>query len=162
MTFAANTGAVASYTWTFPTADAQGVMTSDGAGAITMTRPATPFAFCSGTATSTATLFLFDAGATTVACTDTTELLSIPVASAGTIRNLRVKSGTAGFAAGSGVMTLRKNAVDTTITCTVGTGTTCSDTTHNFTVVAGDLISLKMVTVGTETLANVRASWEKE
>jgi hypothetical protein len=119
-------------------------------------------AVCSGTATSTATLFPFNGGGSIIACTDTTELLSIPVATAGTIRNLRVKAGTAGFAAGSGVMTLRKNAVDTTITCTIGTGTTCNDTTHNFTVVAGDLISLKMVTVGTETLANVRATWEKE
>lgn len=153
---------VSSYNWAVPAADAQGVVTSDGAGNLSITNPTAMSSFCSGTATSTATLFLFEAGATTVACTDTTENLSIPAATAGTIRNLRVKSGTAGFAAGSGVMTLRKNGVDTAVTCTVGTGTTCSDTTHNFTVVAGDLISLKMVTVGTETIANVRATWEKE
>jgi hypothetical protein len=29
-------------------------------------------------------------------------------------------------------------------------------------VAAGDSIGLKMVTIGTETIANVRATWEKE
>jgi len=119
-------------------------------------------AFCSGVATAGATLFLFDAGATLITCTDTTTILSKPIASAGTIRNLNVKVQSAGVGAGSGVMTLQKGGVDTTVTCTVGVGTTCSDTTHSFTVVAGDLIGLKMVTVGGETIANVRASWEKE
>jgi hypothetical protein len=153
---------VTSYTWTVPGADAQGVVTSDGAGTLTLTRPGIMSAFCSGAATASATLFLFHAGAAVIACTDTTTLLTIPISSAGTIRNLNVKAGTAGAAAGSGIMTLQKGGVDTTVTCTVGTGTTCSDTTHSFTVAAGDLIGLKMVTAGGETIANVRATWEKE
>jgi len=153
---------VSSYNWTVPAADAQGVITSSGAGVLSITNPATYNAVCSGTASAGATLFLFMGGASAIACTDTTENLSMVMATAGTIRNLRVRAGTAGAGVGSGAMTLRKNGVDTTVTCTCNSGTNCSDTTHSFTVVAGDLVTKKMVTIGGETLANVRASWEKE
>jgi hypothetical protein len=153
---------VTSYTWTVPGADAQGVVTSNGAGILSITNPATYNAVCSGTASATATLFLFMGGASAIPCTDTTENLKLVVATAGTIRNLRVKAGTAGVGVGSGAMTIRKNGVDTTVTCTCNSGNNCSDTTHSFTVVAGDQLSIKMVTIGGETLANVAAAWEKE
>lgn len=116
--------------------------------------------FCSGTATSSVTLFmvLWPSGA----CTNitegvTTELL---VSSAGSIRNLRVKAGTAGFAAGSGVVTIRINGVNSAVTCTVGTGTTCADAVNTAAVVAGDRITSQVVTVATETLANVQVAVE--
>ena len=153
---------MSSYTWTVPSADAQGVITSSGAGVLSITNPATYNAICSGTASATATLFLFMGGATGIACTDTTENLSLVMATAGTIRNLRARAGTAGVGVGSGAITLRKNGVDTTVVCTMNTGNNCNDTTHSFTVAAGDLISVKMVTIGGETLANVRVAWEKE
>lgn len=117
-------------------------------------------AFCSGTATSSVTLFitLWASGA----CTNTTEGVSqqLLMTTGGTIQNLRVVAGTAGFAAGSGVVTIRDNAANTTLTCTVGTGTSCNDLTHRVIVAAGHTITVQMVTVATETLANVQVAFE--
>ncbi len=116
--------------------------------------------FCSGTATSSVTLFmvLWPSGA----CTNTTEGVTteLLVSAAGTLRNLRVKAGTAGFAAGSGAVTLRINAVNSAVTCTVGTGTTCSNTANVATVAAGDRITAQIVTVATETLANLQIAFD--
>lgn len=116
--------------------------------------------FCSGTATASATLLvtLWNSAA----CTNTSEGVAqqVLVSSAGILRNLRVLAGTAGAAGGSGVVTLRKNAADTAVTCTVGTGTTCSDTSNTASVVAGDKITVKVVTAGAETLADVQIAFE--
>lgn len=77
--------------------------------------------------------------------------VSFPITRAGTIRNLYVRTGgTAKVNTPATVITIRKNGVDTgvTLTMTQTVNTTTSDTTHSFTVVAGDLITVSFVTTG--------------
>lgn len=63
----------------------------------------------------------------------------------GVISDLRVYLGAAGTNMDY-AYTVRKNGSDTALTCsTTAGGTTASDTTHAFTVAAGDYISLKVV-----------------
>lgn len=71
------------------------------------------------------------------------EIAQIPVPFAGTIRNFYAHYET-GSVTQNRVFTVRKNGVDTTLTCTVS-ASNANDTTHSFTVVAGDLISVKCV-----------------
>ncbi len=69
----------------------------------------------------------------------------------GTIRNLYIRSG-ATMSSTSTVYTVRKNGVDTAITISFAssdTNTTKSDTTHSFTVVAGDYITIGETSTGT-------------
>jgi hypothetical protein len=112
---------------------------------------------CTGTATSSTTLFLYGLGQTVSTCTGTTTGLGTVMAKNYTLTALNVKAGTGGFAAGSGVFTVLKNGASTGITCTVGTGTTCLDSTHHTTGVPGDIITIQFTTQATETLANVTA-----
>lgn len=112
---------------------------------------------CTGTATSSVTLFLPGFGDSTAdTCTITASTVGFKVPAAGKILGLFATAGTAGFAAGSGVITIVKNGTNQTMTCTIGTGTTCNDQTvsHYVTVAQGDIITLSMATVATETLAN--------
>lgn len=73
--------------------------------------------------------------------------IQINITRPATIRNLRVQVATAGTGADTVTYTLRKNGVDTTVTCSLGNTSTggASDLTHSFTVVAGDLLSLSAV-----------------
>lgn len=134
---------------------------TDAGAVTTVALASSQNATCTGVATSSATLFLVQT--TSAACTNTAETIAAGVfilaQHAGNITNLRALA-TAGFAAGSGVITLRINGVDTTVICTIGTGTTCADTTHTAAVVAGDKLSIKVVTVATEVLANVLVTYE--
>lgn len=65
----------------------------------------------------------------------------------GTIRNLRVQVAGAGTGAQTVTFTVRKNGADTTLTCQISNTSTglTSDTTHTFTVVSTDLISISIV-----------------
>ena len=65
----------------------------------------------------------------------------------GTIRNLRVQVATAGTGAATVTYTVRKNGVDTALTCTLANTASggASDLVHSFTVVAGDQISISIV-----------------
>jgi hypothetical protein len=118
---------------------------------------------CNGTASAGSTLTLFGLGNfTALTCTQSGVAGSIPMPSAGTLKNLRVVAVTAGVNASSGVVTVMDNGVSTGITCTLGTGTTCNDTTHTASVAAGDLILIQFTTQGAETLAGVRATVEKQ
>lgn len=116
--------------------------------------------FCTGTAGSAETEYLNGAacsGATTATVGQQT------VANTGTIYNLRVTS-SAAFTGGTGkdVITIGKNGTDTTLTCTaVAAATVCSDTTHGFQVVAGDIIRVKLVTATSDTAANVAVSFDQ-
>lgn len=73
----------------------------------------------------------------------------------GTISSLYVLNSSAPGAAASGkqyVYTVQKNSVDTAVTCTMfETATTCNDTTHSFTFVAGDFIKVVATPTGTPT-----------
>lgn len=65
----------------------------------------------------------------------------------GTLRNLRVQVATAGTDAEVVTYTVRNNAVDTTLTCTLSNDAagSASDLTHSVAVVAGNLISISIV-----------------
>ena len=71
---------------------------------------------------------------------------------AGTIKNLYIIADGAIGAGQTATYTVRKNGVDQTLTTSLtgaGSGagiTTNNDATHSFTVVAGDLVSIKLVT----------------
>jgi len=119
---------------------------------------------CSGLASSPATLFLFGAGGSATTCTDTTENLYMVMPSAGTLRNLFASAKTHGTS-NNVSFTVRKTVgsttTDTALTCTM-TGTSCSDTSDSVSVNAGDRISIKMVTLSTETLRDVSVTFEKQ
>ena len=122
------------------------------------------YGMCSGTATASTTLGLYGTGPneTTTSCTSTTIGSGMVMPKSGTVKYLTVVAGTAGHTSSSGVFTVMLNHAGgglstTTVTCTVGTGTFCQDSTHSFAVSAGDLVSIEFSTVAGETLANVQA-----
>lgn len=92
--------------------------------------------------------------------TPSTTLNSVLVTLAGTIRNFYIRTGTAQPASGSLVFTVLKNGVATALTITVaasGAAGTYSDTTHSFSVVAGDLISFQITNNATAASATIGA-----
>jgi len=54
-------------------------------------------------------------------------------------------------------VTVLKNGGATTITCTIGTATSCIDGTHTASFAQGDLISLQFTSQAADTLAGVKA-----
>jgi hypothetical protein len=113
--------------------------------------------FCTGTATSSATLGLYGLGENaTLTCTATTTNLGIPARKTGTLTGLNVTAMAAGINSSSGVVTVLKNGSATAITCTIGIGTGCNDTTHTAAVAYGDIVSVQFTTQGSETLAGVK------
>jgi len=120
---------------------------------------------CTGTATAgqaTPGLSLYPLGSpTTTTCTSaagTAGYVVATVGKTGVLSYLRATSSAAGVNASSGVVTVYKNNVATTITCTIGTGTSCTDNTHSVAYALGDIITINFTTQAAETLANVRAS----
>ncbi|HEV2990830.1 MAG TPA: hypothetical protein VG759_20495 [Candidatus Angelobacter sp.] len=114
---------------------------------------------CTGTATASSTLGLYQLGelaATT--CTSTTVNIGQVMNRAGTLLNLQVTAGTGGVNASSGVFTVLKNGSAATLTCTAGTATSCSDVTHTAAFAVGDVISIQFTTQAAETLAGIKAS----
>jgi hypothetical protein len=137
---------------------------SGGGGGSTATAGVTQqyVGFCSGTASSSSTIAIPPFGtANATSCSSSSTTNEVPMEFAGTIRNLRVQSGTAGVnASSSGVISVYKNGVAQGMTCTIGTTHNCNDLTHTFTVNAGDTIGIRMGTAASETLAGVRVSFE--
>jgi hypothetical protein len=114
--------------------------------------------FCTGTATSSATLGLYALGENTVTtCTSTTTNLGVPARKSGNITGLNVTASHAGVNSSSGVFTVLVNGVASTVTCTVGTGTNCQDNTHFPSVNFGDIISIQFTTQAAEVLAGIKA-----
>lgn len=113
--------------------------------------------FGQGAANAATTTFLAPgsgAGSTTVE-------YQIPVPHAGTIRNMYIKAQTAPGSGKTDVFTVRKNGVNTTLTASVvTTATTANDTTHSFTVAAGDLVSVQNVAPSGSAGANYQACLE--
>jgi hypothetical protein len=116
---------------------------------------------CNGTASAGTTITMPWPGAATTACTNTAAALQVPVTSATTVKNLRVRCGSGGVNASSGAFALVQNGGSTSLTCTVGTGTTCNDTTHSVSLSAGDALLVQFTTQAGETLANCVVSLEK-
>src|SRR5258708_2772456 len=133
-------------------ADSVGTNTITSSAAQTFTQA------CSGVAKPAAKLAMQWAGG---ACTAFATVLQMPVASAGTIANLRWRCGAGGKTASSSRFTVRKNSAGSPLGCTVGTATTCNDTTHSVPVAAGDTLQITFTTQAAETLANCAASFEK-
>jgi hypothetical protein len=92
---------------------------------------------------------------------DNTEAnVNIPIAVAGTFRNLRVV-GNNPAAAVTVTSTVRKNSAATAVTCSWGNGqNTGSDTTNSVAFAAGDLFALEMVNPATGAAQSPRYSIE--
>ena len=113
---------------------------------------------CIGTASSSATLGLYNLGQTTTRnCTSTTVDQGAVMRRDGILSNLSAKAGSGGRISGSGVVTVLKNNVATILTCTLGTSLSCVDSTNIVPFVKGDVISIQFSTQSAESLANVSA-----
>lgn len=112
--------------------------------------------FCTGTVGSAQTEFLN--GVACAAATTATYRYTVPLS--GEVANLRVFSSAAVVGGSSlDVMTVFKNGVASSLTCTIAaSGTTCSDTTNGFSVTAGDVLTFQFVTATSDTAANMSAS----
>lgn len=120
-------------------------------------------AACTGAATSNVNLViqLYPPTTCTVNSVATANSVGVLASRTGTLRNLRVHADVGGINASSGVVTVNISGVGaTTLTCTLGTGTTCSDTTHSVAITAGQLATLFMTTQVGETLAGLNFSFE--
>ena len=120
---------------------------------------------CTGTSTASQTLGLYGAGqfaATT--CTSTVVNLGQVQGRAGQAKNLSCTASAGGVSSSSGVVTMdivhQTTNATTALTCTFGTGTSCSDTTHVVSFAAGDALGFQFTTQGSETLANVQCTAE--
>lgn len=106
---------------------------SGGGGIVTYSGPSL---------TITGTLYFPIGGGGVSSSTETNVDVEAP--SAATVTNFFAQlSGT--LTSGNAVITWRKNAADTAVTCTITSGTSCNDTTHSFTVTQGDLVDIKVV-----------------
>lgn len=94
------------------------------------------------------------------AATGTVEAVLSVAPRAGYGRNLRCFLGVAPGGADTVVVTVRKNSADSALTCTMSAAaTTCSDTTNNFTVSAGNRLSISSVS-SAGTASDLTCSFE--
>lgn len=115
---------------------------------------------CTGTVTSASTIGLFGLGNnTTTTCTSTTTNLGPVMGKSGTIFGFGCQAGTAGNQAAD-ACTVMKNNVATSLTCSLNGATSCGDgaVAHQTSYVVGDIITVKVVSGTSTTLANVKAS----
>ena len=126
----------------------------EGHGSATSAATTAATAFCTGAVTASETEFLNGA-----ACIGaTTATYGYIVTTPGEAANLRVST-TVAVAGPGDAVTVLKNAVATTVTCTIATAAlSCSDSTHSFAVVAGDRLTFRIVAGAGDTAANVSAS----
>lgn len=157
-------GTVTNVTATAPVTSSGGA-TPDIACPTCVTTPDLGFALnagCKGTiGASNATSYIMDPGSTSTNCTTTHASVNTnfmnPLPVACTAQKLFVRAGAAGAVAGSVVVTVFKNNVATTITCTLGTGQSCNDTTHTVAFAQGDGWSVEVLTgQASDTTANLR------
>jgi hypothetical protein len=117
--------------------------------------------YCTGLVPSATTISLppfGTVGATT--CTNATTLTNeLEMDKGGTISQFRCKAHTAGTNASSGACTLYVNGSPTALTCTIGTGTSCSDTTDTVSVPDGGTIGIRVTTQTSDTLASLRGTF---
>lgn len=116
---------------------------------------------CTGTATANTTIYINIVPPGTCTITSISSQSTLLVPTAGIVRNLRVTAAVGGVNGSSGVVTVIDNAVGTTgVTCTLGTGTSCSDTTHYYPVTAGHPLVVSVTTQLGETLQGLAISYE--
>lgn len=117
--------------------------------------------FCNGVATSSTTIALYGFGqVSSTNCTATASNGGAFLANrSGVFKNLYIAAiGSGGVNSSSGVVTLYDNGVAESVTCTIGTSTSCNDTTHTFTATAGHFYTLRVTTQASETLSGLNAS----
>lgn len=117
---------------------------------------------CSATATSSTTIVMLPA--TNAACTNagaSIQQVIVLAPAVGVVRNLRVSALTGGVNGSSGVVTVVIPTVgQTNVTCTLGTGTSCSDLSHYYVIAAGTRLQVNVTTQAGETLADILVSFE--
>jgi hypothetical protein len=91
--------------------------------------------------------------------------ITVIATNACTLKRLYASSGAAGFSAGDGVMKVWTGAQSgagsaSGITCTIGTGTTCNDTTHTLAISAGTLVEVTFDAAVGSTLTYMSAAVE--
>lgn len=84
-------------------------------------------------------------------CSATETNVDVDSPSAATVSKMYVQLSTALGGGNSVAVTIRDNAADTTVTCTISgaVATACNDTTHSFNAAAADLLTYKLVFTGT-------------
>ena len=157
------------------TTSAGAVATAIGSGKVTNTMLASTSyvkslvsGFCTGAASTSLAVSLAHLGATATTCTTTsTTNMGWVMTGSGTIKNLYVQEGTSQKSGTTLAWTVQKctsgSCSAQAVTCTVANaGTSCNDTSHSFTVAAGDILQIKSGSTASssETLANVSASME--
>jgi hypothetical protein len=116
--------------------------------------------FCTGgSMAASSTVFMPGYGGVLTTCTGlgTTRTSGMKL-QAGTLKNLNVNLGTGGKAGDA--VTVEIAGVASAITCTFGTGTSCSDTTHSAAITAGQVVTIKVTTGASETAANLNVTCE--
>ena len=82
---------------------------------------------------------------------------------AGTVRNLKVKLGTAPGGTATRTVVFRKAGVDQAVTVSFGAADTfLSDTTNSFAVAAGDMLIFKFTATNTPAATTYTITWEQE
>lgn len=100
------------------------------------------------------------ANSSQIGCTSTQQV-EPPMPFACTAKNLYARSLLGGAQASSGIVKIYKNNAATAVTCTMGTGTSCNDTTNSVTFAQGDLWSIRVLTgQATDTITNPRAMFQ--
>jgi hypothetical protein len=149
-----NTGTVLDYGRWSLTAGSASVSSSPTS---TWTGPQTLQGSCSGVATSSVTIGLYDLGQNALlTCTSLVVNLGKAMNKSGTLAGLICTADTGGVPADT--CTVVKNGAASAITCNIGVGTSCADFTHPVAYIAGDVIGVEIVTGVATTLANVKAS----
>lgn len=114
-----------------------------------------------GTATSTEYYLVPWGVETSPLCTATSVVAaSMPVAC--TAGNLFARSAAAGHDSTSGVVTMYHNGTQSTVTCTLGTGTSCSDASHTVSFAQGDTYYVGVETSTSftpDTTASIRVTF---
>lgn len=100
----------------------------------------------SGTGTKYNIYFSGQASGVPVATADTISTVATLMPIAGTFSNLRANYDYVPGGSNTVAITMRKNSVDQSVTCTITAAvTTCSDLSNSFAVVQGDKITMKIV-----------------
>jgi hypothetical protein len=131
---------------------------SQGKGTLILGNTATPPLMfgCTGAAKPATTFFLSGGSPCNLG-----SVYSFPL-SAGSFTNLRCAANDGGVSFSDGVITVRKTGARQPLTCTLGTGTSCSDTIHSFTTVAGDRVDIQVTTQAATTLSQITCTLEKQ
>jgi len=118
------------------------------------------YGFCSGPSGGSNLTYFMVPGSTgtSTGCSNSTGI-EMPIASAGTLKNLYVNAVHAGSNASNVVVYV--NGVATGLTCSIDSGTTCSDTVHTANVSQGNTWSVRYAPGGTsDTAQGIHASFQ--